>query len=61
MTDSITIPRDEYDSLKERASLFDHYVETEELSKEELKQIRKALKGPFLSKSEFLKRHPHLN
>jgi len=29
--------------------------------KEELKAIKKALKGPFVTKSEFLKRHPELS
>jgi hypothetical protein len=58
---SITIPKDEYDLLKSKASLFDQYVETEELTDEELLKVRKALKGPFLAKTEFLKRHPELN
>ena len=57
---SVIIPKDEYDLLKAKADLFDKYVETEELSDKELIQIKDSLKGPFLTKSEFLKRHPHL-
>lgn len=58
---SVTLPKGEFDLLVRKANLFDQYVETEELSKKELKQIKKALKGPFISKAEFLKRHPELN
>ena len=36
---SVMIPKDEYDILKRKAYLFDHYVETEELSKEEKSAI----------------------
>ncbi|MBN1968886.1 MAG: hypothetical protein JW870_05930 [Candidatus Delongbacteria bacterium] len=57
---SIMVPKDEYDMLRTKADLFDHYVETEELSKEELSKVKKALKGPLLTKLEFLKRHPEL-
>lgn len=60
MSGSIAISKDEYDLLKTKADLFDRFIETEELSKEELEQIKKAMKGPFLSKSEFLKRHKDL-
>jgi hypothetical protein len=60
MVENVMIPKNEYDSLKRKAKLFDHYVETEELTKEELSQIKKALEGPFLTKSEFLKKHPEL-
>ena len=60
MSESIAIPQEEYDLLKNKAKLFDHFIETEELSKEELKKIKKAMKGPFLSKSEFLKKHSDL-
>lgn len=60
MSQTITISKEDYDLLKNKAELFDHYVETEELSKEELTGIKKALKGPFLTKSEFLKRHKYL-
>lgn len=54
------IPKEEYDLLRNKADLFDHFVETEELSDEELADIKKALKGPFLTKAEFLKRHKDL-
>ncbi len=57
---SITLPKEEYDLLKKKAVLFDHFVETEELSKEELEKIREAMKGPFLSKTNFLKKHSEL-
>ena len=60
MSQTITIPKEEYDLLKNKAELFEHFVETEGLSKKELNQIKKALKGPFLTKSEFLKRHKYL-
>lgn len=61
MGTSIVIPKKEYDFLKKKAELFDHFVESEELTKEELAQIKKSLRGPFLSKAEFLKRHPNLS
>mgnify|MGYP001612192906 FL=1 len=57
MSETIMISKEEYNLLKNKSDLFDHFVETEELSKEELDGIKKALKGPFLTKSEFLKRH----
>lgn len=60
MSQTITIPKEEYDLLKNKAELFDHFLETEELSKEELAGIRKALKGHLLTKSEFLRRHKYL-
>lgn len=60
METSITIPREEYEELRIKASLFDHFVEIEELSAEELVKIKEALRGPFLTKEEFLKRHPEL-
>lgn len=59
--DTISIPKEEYDELVQKATLFDHYVETEELSEEEMKRIKTAMKGKFLTKSEFIKRHPELN
>ena len=58
---SVVIPKDEYDLLRNKAELFDHFVETEDLSKDELAKIEKALKGPFLTKAEFLKRHKDLS
>jgi hypothetical protein len=61
MNGSIAIPKDEYDLLKHKADLFDRFIETEELSKEELDKIKKAMKGPFLTKSAFLKKHSDLN
>lgn len=57
----VFIPKDEYDALKAKADVFDHYIETEQLTPKELAQIKKALKGPFLSKEEFLKKHTKLN
>jgi hypothetical protein len=60
MSDSIVISRDEYDSLRSKAELFDHFIETEELNTTELKNIKTALKGPFLGKNEFLKKRKHL-
>jgi len=61
MSSTVSIPREEYDFLKKKADLFDRFVESEELDKEDLAKIRKALKGPFLSKSEFLKRHSDIS
>lgn len=60
MSSTLMIPKQEYDLLKNKADLFDRYVETEELSKEELSQVKEALKGPFMTKSAFLKKHPDL-
>lgn len=57
----IMIPKEEYDLLKHKADLFDHFVETEDLTEEEIAKINKAMLGPFLTKSEFLKKHPHLS
>lgn len=54
------IPQDEYDLLKQKAELFDKFIETEELTAEEMKMVKKALKGPYMSKSDFLKKHPEL-
>ena len=61
MSFSITVPKEEYDFLKRKAELFDRFVESGELTKGELAQIKKSLEGPFLSKAEFLKRHPYLS
>ncbi len=61
MGTTISVPKEEYDQLIEKASLFDQFIGTEELTKEELKQIKEAMKGPFLTKSELLKRHSDLN
>jgi len=61
MVATISIPKEEYTTLKLKADLFDHYVEVEELSSEELAKIKKALSGPLLSKSEFLKRNQDLS
>ena len=61
MSETIMIPKEEYDLLKSKADLFDYFVETEELSKEELDSIKKSLKGPLITKSEFLKRHKYLS
>ena len=58
---TISISKEEYDELVQKASLFDHYIETEELTSEEINKIKQAMKGPFLTKSEFIKRHPELN
>ena len=60
MSDSITLPREQFELLKRKAELFDHYVETEECSAEELQRIHDALNGPFLSEAEFRKRNPNL-
>ena len=61
MSDStVIIPKEEYDLLKSKAVLFDQYIENEELSSNELASIRKAMKGPFLTKAGFLRRHPEL-
>jgi hypothetical protein len=57
---SVIIPKEEYDLLRNKASLFDQYIENEELTEEELETVRKALKGPFLTRIEFLRRHPEL-
>lgn len=60
METSIILPKQEYDKLVSKAALFDHYVETEELTEEEFSNVREALNGPLLTKAEFLKRHPEL-
>ncbi len=61
MSETMIIPKEEYDLLKNKADLFDRYIETDELTKDELRKIKKAMKGPFLTKSEFLRRHPKLS
>ncbi len=58
---SITVPLEEYELIRKKAELFDQFVESDALSKAELARIKKALKGPFLTKPEFLKRFPHLS
>ena len=60
MGEAISVPKEEYDELVKKANLFERYIETEELTKNELEQIKEALKGPFMAKSEFLKKHPEL-
>jgi len=60
MSDTVAVPKQEYELLKRKADLFDHYVETEELDAAELHIIQNALKGPFLSKTAFLKKHPEV-
>ena len=60
MEDTISLSMDEYEELLRKASFFDHYIETEELTKDELKAIKEALKGSFMTKKEFLKKHPEL-
>jgi len=57
---TVVIPKDEYDIIRNKANLFDQFIENEELTAGELKQIKKALKGPFLTRNEFLNRHPEL-
>lgn len=56
----MTLSKEEYDLLKYKANIFDYYIETEELTKQELSKIRTALKSKTLSKDEFLKYHPEL-
>jgi len=41
MAESVTLPKDEYGLLKKKADLFDHFIETEELSKKELAKVKK--------------------
>ncbi|MBW2990426.1 hypothetical protein KY348_01840 [Candidatus Woesearchaeota archaeon] len=61
MTDAgVMISKDEYALLRQKADLFDHMIEVEELTKEELVKVKKALKGPFITKAEFLKKNPDL-
>lgn len=57
---TITISKKKFEELQKKAQLFDSYVANEEISKEELAAIKEALKGPFLSKEDFLAQHPHL-
>ena len=56
----VMISKDEYALLRQKADLFDHMVEVEELSEDELAKVKSALKGPFMTKSEFLKKNPDL-
>jgi hypothetical protein len=58
---TISIPKDEYEALKAKADIFDQFIESEELTDDEIDRINKAIKGPFLSKSEFQRRHRHLS
>jgi len=58
MGTEVMLSKEEYDELAKKAALFDQYIETEEITRAELKRIKLALQGPFLTKSEFLKRHP---
>ena len=57
---TICLPKGEYDMLRTKADLFDKFIETEELTNTELNQVKKALKGPFMTKSEFLTKHSEL-
>ncbi|HLD19322.1 MAG TPA: hypothetical protein VJB90_04925 [Candidatus Nanoarchaeia archaeon] len=59
MPKSVTISTSRYQKLKQKAELFDQFIETEKLSKREMMKIKEALKGPFLNEEEFQKKHPH--
>jgi K+/H+ antiporter YhaU regulatory subunit KhtT len=60
MVTRVTLRKEEYEMLRTKAELFDHLVETDEITDEELAKVKKALRGPFLKKTEFLKKHPEL-
>lgn len=52
MPESITIPKKEYLKLKKKARAFDDFVDSEELTKEELARIMAAKKTRLLTKEE---------
>ena len=60
MDATVRVSKTEYDELVKKASLFDHFIETEELTKTELAQVKKAMQGKKLSKASFLRRYPDL-
>jgi len=60
MTQTMILSKEEYNLLKYKANIFDHYIETEELTKKELSKIQNALKSNMISKDDFLKKHPEL-
>ena len=60
MSTTISISKEKYDELIKKASLFEKFIETEELTKNELEQIKDALKDPIITKKEFLRKHPEL-
>ena len=55
MSTTISISKEKYDELIKKASLFEKFIETEELTKNELKQIKDALKDPIITKKECIR------
>ncbi len=60
MTETVTLPKKEYESLKHKAELLDNIIETEELTVDEIKNLEEARLGKSLTEEEFLKKHPEL-
>ncbi len=60
MAETVTITRNEYESLKKKADILNNIVETEKLSLGELKRLERARRGASITEDEFLKRHPEL-
>ena len=55
MDGKIILSEKEYNSLKTKAQFFDELAEDDDLSTSEKKRIKKASRGPFMSKDTFLK------
>ena len=60
MVQTITLPKKEYEALKQKAELLDSIIETEGLTAEEIKELEEARLGKSLTENEFLKKHPEL-
>ena len=60
MSSTVEISRSEYDKLLKKAKILERIMDTEGLTPEELKRLKKARLGPSITEDEFLKRHPEL-
>lgn len=60
MGSTVEIPQSEYNELLKKAKILESIIDTEALTSEELKRLKKARMGPSITEDEFLKRHPEL-
>ncbi len=61
MAKTVTLQKEEYETLKHKAELLDNIIETEGLTEEEIMQLEEARLGKSFTEGEFLKKHPELN
>ncbi len=54
-SETVTISKEKYNELKEKARAFERIVDSEGLSKSDLAKIKRAKKTKLLSEKEFFK------